>query len=50
MKERIEKLYRLISMLTVSGDNVDVIAAVRQELKSIYKELEANDETTDTSV
>lgn len=39
MKKRIEKIYELISRIPVNGDNVDVMAAVRADLRIIHNQL-----------
>ena len=36
MKERIERIYGLLARIAVSGDAVDVMAAVRAELRALY--------------
>lgn len=48
MKNRIAKIYDLLSRIPVSGDSVDVMAVVRQELREIHRSLSApctNEET-----
>lgn len=44
MKERIEKIYGLLARIAVSGDAVDVMAAVRTELRALYAEAKENDD------
>lgn len=38
--KELELAYRMISMISVSGDSVDNMAAARSKLRSIYAELE----------
>ena len=44
MKERIERIYGLLAKIAVSGDAVDVMAAVRAELRALYAEMKENDD------
>ena len=39
MKNRIAKIYELISRIPVNGDSVDVMAAVRADLRIIHNQL-----------
>ena len=39
MKNRISKIYDLLSRIPVTGDSVDVMAAVRADLRIIHKQL-----------
>ena len=39
MKNRIAKIYDLLSRIPVTGDSVDVMAAVRADLRIIHKQL-----------
>lgn len=39
MKHKIEKIYELISRIPVNGDYVDVMAAVRADLRIIHNQL-----------
>lgn len=38
-KQRIEKAYGLLAAIPVQGDSVDIMFAVRQELKAAFREL-----------
>lgn len=38
MKKRLETIYKVLSALQVSGDAVDIMAAVRQELRLAIEE------------
>ena len=40
-KEHIKKAFDLIGAIPVTGDNVDIMCAVRQELRTVYKALAA---------
>lgn len=40
IKSELESVYKLISGLTVSGDNVDIVAAVRAKLRKIYADID----------
>lgn len=40
MKERVKRVFELISALSVSGNGVDLVAAARQELRCLLKDLE----------
>lgn len=37
MKNRIAKIYDLLSRIPVNGDSVDVMATVRAELRALHK-------------
>ncbi len=39
MKRKIEKIYDLLGRIPVNGDNVDVMAAVRADLRIIHNQL-----------
>ena len=39
MKNRIAKIYDLLSRIPVNGDSVDVMAAVRADLRIIHNQL-----------
>lgn len=39
MKKRIAKIYDLLSRIPVNGDSVDVMAAVRADLRIIHNQL-----------
>lgn len=39
MKNRIAKIYDLLSRIYVNGDSVDVMAAVRADLRIIHNQL-----------
>lgn len=39
MKNRIAKIYDLLSRIPVTGDSVDVMAAVRADLRIIHNQL-----------
>lgn len=39
MTGKLANIYALLSKIPVSGDSVDVMATVRQELREIYKGL-----------
>lgn len=48
MKEKLVTIYNMLSALSVSGDAVDVFAAVRRQLRALIKEVdEANGKQTD---
>lgn len=38
-KEELDTIYKMISTIPVSGDNVDTMAAVRSKLRKIYADL-----------
>lgn len=40
IKSELESVYKLISGLTVSGDNVDIVAAVRAKLRKVYADID----------
>lgn len=40
MKEHIQKAYEFVSRIPVTGENVDLMAAVRHELRVAYREAE----------
>lgn len=37
IRQHIEKAYQLISSISVTGDNVDIMAGARSELRSAYQ-------------
>ena len=39
MKRKIEKIYELISRIPVNGDYVDVMAAVRADLRIVHNQM-----------
>lgn len=39
LAKEINEIYQLISSLSVSGDAVDIVAAIRFRLQKIYKEV-----------
>lgn len=39
MKRKIEKIYELLSRIPVNGDFVDVMAAVRADLRIVHNQL-----------
>lgn len=39
MKEHLEQADRLLAQMTVSGDNVMILAAARQALRQAYNEM-----------
>lgn len=39
LRKEVDAIYRMISSLSVSGDAVDIIAAVRAKLKRVHGEL-----------
>jgi len=41
VKEHIKKAFDLISAIAVTGDNVDIMCAARQELRTAYSALAA---------
>lgn len=45
VKKMIKKSYNLLSVIPVNGDNVEVMAEVREILRKIYQS--AGDETND---
>lgn len=36
IKMELESVFKMISGLTVSGDNVDIVAAARSKLRKVY--------------
>ena len=40
LRKEVNAIYQLISVVPVSGDAVDAIAAARAKLKKVYSELE----------
>ena len=40
MREKLSEIYAMTSMLTVSGDAVDIVAAIRNNLRKLIKEEE----------
>lgn len=44
MKETLERIWELISRMSVSGDNVDTVAVIRAELRRAYKMLDEKKE------
>lgn len=38
IKDHVKKAFDLISAIPVTGDNVDIMCAARQELRAAYKE------------
>ncbi len=36
LKKKLEGVWALLERLTVSGENVDLLAAARQELRALY--------------
>ena len=40
LKKELNAVYQLISIVSVSGDSVDAIAAARAKLKRVFNELE----------
>lgn len=42
-KEHIKKAFDLISAIPVTGDNVDIMCAARQELRTAYNALAATE-------
>lgn len=45
MKKRIAKIYDLLSRIPVNGDSVDVMAAVRADLRIIHNQLIEQEKT-----
>lgn len=51
--KRLDKAYNLVSRIPVTGDNVDIMALARMELRCVYADLaamskqEANDGSPD---
>lgn len=43
MREKLVEIYAMTSMLTVSGDAVDIVAAIRNNLRKLIKEEEKAD-------
>lgn len=43
LKEHLERAWKLLGRIPVSGDMVEVMLAVKQELRAAYKELEGSD-------
>ncbi len=43
MKNRIAKIYDLLSQIPVTGGNVDIMAVARQELRDVHKALLAQE-------
>ena len=43
LKKHIDRAFRLLSGLSVSGDAVDVVAGIREELRAAYKLAEKED-------
>lgn len=41
--QKIDLAFRLISSVPVSGDSVDIISAARNNLRTVYAELEKRD-------
>lgn len=41
MRDQIAKIYTLLGRIPVSGDSVEVMATVRQELREIHRRLSA---------
>lgn len=46
-KQRIDKAYQLLSAIPVQGDDVDIMFAVRQELRAAFQELTEKEAKTD---
>ena len=44
VKDHIKKAFDLIGAIPVTGDNVDIMCAARQELRTAYKALAAAEE------
>lgn len=45
IKDHVKKAFDLISAIPVTGDNVDIMCAARQELRTAYNALAAAEET-----
>lgn len=39
LKERLDRVYKLLSVIPVAGDGVDAMFVARQELRKIFEEL-----------
>lgn len=47
IKMELESVFKMISGLTVSGDNVDIVAASRSKLRKVYAMLDELPKTED---
>lgn len=43
MKNKIADIYNLIGRIPVSGDAVDIMAAVRSELRALHREIQVRE-------
>lgn len=43
MKSRIENIYALLERIPVTGDAVDIMAAVRNELRTLHRQIRTKD-------
>lgn len=41
--EKLNRAYQFLSAIPVSGDSVDLMAAARQEIKTVYAELKRSE-------
>ena len=43
MRQRIEQIFELLAKIPVAGESVDIMAAVRAELRALHKIVRANE-------
>jgi prefoldin subunit 5 len=47
LQQKLETVFKLVSSIPVTGDSVDVMAAAREQLRGVYKDVTALEQTAE---